>query len=215
MRRRLVGSETGKVLAKTKKTVFFTMICFLLANTLNCSSAKNENVNKTNSTTQNPSNLNTTSIIFYSGGIGLDQKDWKQTYGFGMPTRTSGQEYDYQRNDECLTVQYSTTNRIIGIYRHWGCIPFGFEGISTSAAQKESEKFIPTDAKIKTRKSSTDGVFNNTKTVCYGSESLKSRFSESDFPEGRSGFITIVYSNQKVMTNQLRTTSYRIALGCE
>lgn len=160
---------------------------------------------------QNSSNQNTLSVEFNSGGIGRDRQDWEAYHKLGIQKLDKEFNYENRRENECFNVHFSDFNRIKYIRRSWSCGSI-MGKVLTSEAQEESKRLIPTDAKL-LKSNRFGGSFNSIETEFYYSESLKNRFSESDFTQGRLGCFTINYYNNQDMLEQ-KTTSYTISLSC-
>jgi hypothetical protein len=175
--------------------VFALLGCADTSKNLNNSLPKEQNVNniQTNTLEQKP-----VAKTYKSGGIGLERKDWEAKFGNGKPN--VGNMVGYENDKYILQFSYSNPENITYIERVYG----DANAVSISDARQESKRFISADAKfVKTYTSPSGSTVD-----LYKSESLKDRFSESDFINGESGDFIIIYRNQTG-----KTTTFIIAIG--
>jgi hypothetical protein len=192
-------------------------IAILLAFVLGCEPNKNLNINSTSQTAtpkQMPTetNANTasqqtapnpTAIVsaYNSGGLGLDRATWDSSQGIGKPDVATGSMY-YIYGDSKFYVQFYPleSGNVGNIERTGG----DSKAIPLEDARKESKNFIPADAKfVRTYMASSGSTVD-----LYKSESLKSRFPDSQFYKGKPGDFIIIYRNQTG-----KTTSFIVATG--
>ncbi len=197
-----------------KNATFFGAIGILLAIVLACQPSKNTNVNSTSQTTTpkpSPTEANTNSAIqqiapsptptvsaYKSNGLGLDRATWESSHGKASEDGTSFLRYE---NDK-FAVMFSASklgnaNHIERVYEDRNAVPI-------ADARVESKSFIPADANfVRTYTSRSDSTID-----LYTSESLKNRFSESDFIGGKAGDFIVLYRNQTG-----KVTTFIIAIG--
>jgi len=198
------------------KTTFFGAIIILLVVGLACESSKNANVNPTNQTTTPKatlaeSNTNSASqpikskptstvVAYNSGGLGLDRAAWESSQGTGKPnTATDSMFYTY--GDGKFNVQFYPLES--GNVRHIERSGGDSRAVPIEDARKEGKNFVPADAKFMRTYTASSGS-----TVdLYKSESLKSRFPESQFYNGKLGDFVIIYRNQTGKTTSFMVTS--------
>ncbi len=187
------------------KATFFGAIGILLAVVLACESNKTTNINSTSQTTTpklSPTEATTNSAIqqitpkptstvaaYKSGGLGLDRAAWESSHGNALADGTSF--FRYENDKFAVMFSAGNANHIERAYGDRNAVPI-------ADARTESKLFIPADAKfVRTYTSRSDSTVE-----LYTSESLKSRFSESNFIGGKAGDFIVLYRNQtgKVMT---------------
>jgi hypothetical protein len=145
--------------------------------------------------------LNTTSTVFNSGGIGLDQKDWEDLHGMRMPSSNGMFEYKYDKySSEKLKIGFSPELRIN--YIEWRD--------SGNLASLNFRELLPSDAKCTQKNPDKDSVIISQTVELCNSESLKSRFSKSDFTRGNGEDFIIIYSIDMINN---RITSFVFQLG--
>lgn len=198
------------------KAISLSVIAILLTIVLSCEPSKNLNVNsasqtaspkqmpgETNANTDNQQTTpNPNPIVSYkSGGLGLERAAWESSQGIGKPDVATGSMY-YIYGDGKFYVQfYPLESGNVGNIERTGEDSIA---IPLEDARKESKTFIPADAKFARTYTASSGS-----TVdLYKSESLKSRFPNSQFNEGKPGDFIIIYRNQTG-----KTTSFIVAIG--
>ncbi len=185
------------------KLIFFTGFFISMILIISCGSDVNRNANQSNFNLN--SMKNTPSVKFDSGGIGLDKKDWEETHGMEKPSVEGMYEYKFDKYDyDKLRVKFSSNLRIK--YIEWD------SDYSYNLNPVGIYKFIPSDAKRKNR-TTTKEPYSTTRTQTiefYTSETLKSRFPESEFNGGNAGEFIIIYSTD---TLNKKTISFSIKIG--
>ncbi len=196
------------------RATFFVVMGVFLAVILACQPSKNTNVNSTSQTTTpklSPTEANTSSATqqitpnptltvaaYKSSGLGLDRATWESSHGKALEDGTSFLRYE---NDKfAVMFSPSKSGNANHIERAFG----DRNAVSIADARVESKLFIPSDAKfVRTYTSRSDSTID-----LYTSESLKSRFSESDFIGGKAGDFIVLYRNQTG-----KVTTFIVAIG--
>jgi hypothetical protein len=138
---------------------------------------------------------------YASCGLGLAQADWERLHGSGRPDNASSPMFFEYENGK-FQVQFSEirSGNVEYIERVWG----DRNAVPLEDARRDSKNFIPADAKfVRTYTSRSESTID-----LYTSESLKARFSASDFIGGKPGDFIILYRNQTG-----RTTTFIISVG--
>ncbi len=196
------------------KVTFFCAIVVLLGIGLACEQNRNANINQANQTAipklpPTEANINSTNqpitskptptvAAYKSGGLGLDLTTWESSHGNALKDGTSFFRYE---NDK-FAVIFSESNS--GNAKHVERVYGDRNAVPIADARTESKLFIPADAKfVRTYTSQSGSTID-----LYTSESLKSRFSESDFIGGKAGDFIVLYRNQTG-----KVTTFIIGIG--